>query len=45
MELEKNIETTITKVKQENYKNYFYYANEVKHNISFTNQINKNKKS
>lgn len=35
MELEKNIETEISKVKPENYRNYFHYAYEVKQNIQF----------
>jgi transposase len=36
MELEKNIETAVSKVKPDNYRNYFHYAYEVKQNIPFT---------
>ncbi len=36
MELENNIETAVSKVKPENYRNYFHYAYEVKRNVPST---------
>jgi hypothetical protein len=36
MELEKNIETAVSKVKPDNYRNYFHYDYEVNRNVPFT---------